>query len=632
MTEGVPPLRRPRRLAGALLGACIAVAATAVAAPDPALSAPPGQVAMVPAPASAAEQADPAQPLSAADIGRYRRIFALQEAGQMAEADALIKALDSDVLMGHVLFQRYMHPTAWRSSFAELRDWMAAYADHPEADKVHALARQRGGGAVTPPARTGLLTGNGGVDHQVWLPRSGYDHLSAADRKRAIGLWSAFRKWLTRGATLHAREVVEDKDALRLLTKLDHDRMRAALAYAYFIDGLDDLTVEWATRAAEGSGDRAPTAFWAAGLAEWRQGNLAAAARWFERLAKAEHASPWLRSGGGYWAARAYLRTRQPAKVAALLTLAAEDSRTFYGLLARRALGLPLPFQWRDGALTQTEAATLAAAPGGQRALALVQVGRLDLAETELRRLYPEAGPRLAAAITALADVAGMPSLAMRLGFLREDSDPDGEGADEGFGAEPDGLAAAARYPVPPWQPDGGWAIDRALVYAFIRQESAFNPDARSWAGARGLMQLMPGTARLMRDHIGLTIDDGSLHEPSINLALGQAYIDRLLREPGIDGNLFYLAVAYNAGPGNLQKWLARERHMDDPLLFIEAIPSRETRQFVERVLANFWIYRHRMGQPLISLDAVVAGEWPLYTAADRDDPAMAEAAYVEDF
>lgn len=144
-------------------------------------------------------------------------------------------------------------------------------------------------------------------------------------------------------------------------------------------------------------------------------------------------------------------------------------------------------------------------------------------------------------------------------------------------------------------------------------------------------MQLMPATARLMRQQTGISAKAGSLTDPAVNLALGQAYIDRLMQQPEVGNNLFFVAVSYNAGPGNLMKWKARDRHMGDPLLFIEAIPSRQTREFVERVLSNFWIYRHRLGQSLQSLDAVVAGDWPLYTAADRQAPQMAEADHVQD-
>ena len=76
--------------------------------------------------------------------------------------------------------------------------------------------------------------------------------------------------------------------------------------------------------------------------------------------------------------------------------------------------------------------------------------------------------------------------------------------------------------------------------------------------------------------------------------------------------------VAYNAGPGNLGKWQRKMRHGGDPLLFIESLPSRETRDFIEKVVANLWIYRARLGQPRPTLDAIAAGDWPAYTPLDR--------------
>lgn len=640
MTRGIHPHRRRggrTTLCAAVLAGCLAAAATAAGAPaavaasqaPPAVGSDPAQQALVPAPAE--RPAAPDAVLSEADVGLYRDIFRLQQDGDMAGADRLIARLSDRVLLGHVLAQRYMHPTAWHSTPAELRDWLAAYADHPEADRIHALAQQRGARNPQAPQGQGELTGAGGVEHQSWLPRSGYDHLSAADRKVAIRQWANFRKWLSRGATLNAREIVESDEAKRLLTKLDHDRMRAALGYAYFIDGMDDKALEWATRAVQGSGDKAPTGYWAAGLAEWRAGHIDKAAQWFTKLARSETASPWLRAGGGYWAARAHLRLRRPAEAYPMLQIAAEEGRTFYGLLGRRALGLPLPFQWRDGGLSEAEAQALDALPGGRRVMALAQVGERERCEAELRRLYPGSDRRLAAAITALAEVAEMPGLALRLGGLMDTGD-DPDSMNGALETAQFGGRAGAHYPIPPWTPVNGWAIDRALVYAFIRQESGFNPEARSWAGARGLMQLMPGTAALMRDATGISVADGHIDEPSINLALGQAYIDRLLSEPAISGNLFFLAAAYNAGPGNLQKWVGRANFQNDPLLFIESMPSRETRVFIERVLANLWIYRHRMGQSLASLDSVVAGEWPLYTAADREDPTMAGVQNVQDY
>ena len=93
-----------------------------------------------------------------------------------------------------------------------------------------------------------------------------------------------------------------------------------------------------------------------------------------------------------------------------------------------------------------------------------------------------------------------------------------------------------------------------------------------------------------------------------INLTLGQRYIEILLADPKIQGDLFLMAAAWNGGPGNLNKWRRNTDDLNDPLFFIESLPSRETRIFLERVLSNLWIYRNRLGQHAPSLDAIAEG------------------------
>jgi soluble lytic murein transglycosylase-like protein len=115
------------------------------------------------------------------------------------------------------------------------------------------------------------------------------------------------------------------------------------------------------------------------------------------------------------------------------------------------------------------------------------------------------------------------------------------------------------------------------------------------------------------------------LYEPDINLMLGQRYIDILMRDPAVDGDLFRMVVAWNAGPGSLGKWMKSVKHNNDPLLFIESVPSPETRNFVERVLTNYWVYRERFNQPINSLDSVAAGKWPVYVADRSDTVELAE-------
>ena len=140
-------------------------------------------------------------------------------------------------------------------------------------------------------------------------------------------------------------------------------------------------------------------------------------------------------------------------------------------------------------------------------------------------------------------------------------------------------------------------------------------------------MQLMPRTAGFVaRDRRFRGSKKRALFKPEVNLELGQKYIEILLGDTKINGGLFLLAVAWNGGPGNLNKWRREINHMNDPLLFIESIPSRETRIFIERVFANLWIYRDRLDQEVPSLAAIAAGEWPVYIALDQESLRVAES------
>jgi soluble lytic murein transglycosylase-like protein len=131
-------------------------------------------------------------------------------------------------------------------------------------------------------------------------------------------------------------------------------------------------------------------------------------------------------------------------------------------------------------------------------------------------------------------------------------------------------------------------------------------------------MQLMPRTASFVAGQRSLRgRKKDKLFNPELNLSLGQRYIGQLLSDKSIPDDLFRLTTAYNAGPGNLRNWERKINYRQDPLLFIESLPSRETRLFIERVLTNLWLYRDRLGQPSPSKDDVVSGTWPGYRRLD---------------
>ena len=138
--------------------------------------------------------------------------------------------------------------------------------------------------------------------------------------------------------------------------------------------------------------------------------------------------------------------------------------------------------------------------------------------------------------------------------------------------------------------------IDIAWVFAVMRQESAFMSNARSHAGAMGLMQLMPATARQVAKNVLKTPPPRrqELFQPDTNIALGSAYLKQMKGELGDSAVL--ATAAYNAGPHRVTRWLPQETLPAD--IWIELVPFKETRGYLRRVLAYTVIYEKRMGIP----------------------------------
>lgn len=139
-------------------------------------------------------------------------------------------------------------------------------------------------------------------------------------------------------------------------------------------------------------------------------------------------------------------------------------------------------------------------------------------------------------------------------------------------------------------------SVNPLFIFAVTRQESAFVPDAKSTAGAVGLMQLLPSTAKQTAQKSGLSFSPQDLIHPEKNIALGSRYLDHLL---GVfDGNRILAAAAYNAGPTRVKRWLNKEKNAQLPYdVWIETIPFKETRGYVQNVLAFSVIYAYRLGQ-----------------------------------
>ncbi|MFQ3622878.1 MAG: lytic transglycosylase domain-containing protein [Acetobacteraceae bacterium] len=544
----------------------------------------------VPRPMGGGVQGLPAV-LGPADAILYRRIFAQQERGRFESADADLARLTDRLLVGHVLADRLLGPHL-RAQPQHLSAWLASYADHPDAPRIHRLLRARSPrGATLPPEPDdpGLPT---------IMPLS--EDLPATTRTiaRNPALDRTVRAHLRNDAIAAAVSAVR---AARGLEPVYEASLFGEIALGLFLRNRDAEALALAQSAARRAEGQVSDLHWAAGIAAWRLGRIDVARRHFEAAARAPSGSSARRAAGAFWAARAALRLRDHRAYVPWLLEAAQSTRTLYGLLARRALGLPAGFAWERDIVGESEIAVLAETAQGLRALALLQIGQVERAEGELRRLAAAAADHaaLGRAILVVASQSGMADLAMRIAPLVESRD----GRPRDY----------AHFPLPHWRPDEA-AVDPALVLAIARVESNFDAAAVSRAGARGVLQIMPLTASYVAGQPELAgRARHRLHELDLNLEIGGRYIVYLADRPEVGGDLIRLLVAYNAGPGNLSRMMQSMVFNNDPLLFLESIPIHETRAYVQRVLAFSWIYASRLGRPAPSLDALAAGRWPRY-------------------
>lgn len=332
-------------------------------------------------------------------------------------------------------------------------------------------------------------------------------------------------------------------------------------------------------------------------LLAWRARAAMALGNWDEVLASIQ-AMPLreqARSRWRYWRGRALAELQRPEAMLAFTTLSSEAD--YYGFLAAGHLGQPLSVC--EEALRADDAIQrrLLRDAEFERVLELFEVGlpwhaRSTWRHLSRRLIDPEI--EQAALIAAGRGWHHLSILALNQAGRRQAYPWRFPMAAKGTV-----LAEARRY-----------GVDPALAYGLMRAESAMQPDARSPAGALGLLQLMPGTAKEVARRNGLPYSGaGSLTDPQVNVPLGIAHLGELHRDFG--GNWVRVAAAYNAGANAVERWLDERPHTD-PDVWIETMPYYETRDYVPRVLAFATIYEWQLErQPELLTGQILPGAGP---------------------
>jgi len=388
----------------------------------------------------------------------------------------------------------------------------------------------------------------------------GLEKLARTNAKEALALWRGY----------DAQQLFDDSDrvnlkyhiALRLLYQdheVDAEKLVASTPNLTRVDLL-----EWLLRESLRKQD-------------WERVN-----EWIARLPEdARKTERWR-----YWQARTMeeLDIKEiNGETASSIYNSVAPARSFYGFLAADKTGVNYHLLDRPMTFTNEQITAAENAPGILRAREFFARGDLGAANREFfhttRRMPLEqmviAG-RLAEklgwyrnAIQVMADAQYWDDLQVRFPIVYKEH-----------------VAKAAKQT----------SVNPLFIFAVTRQESAFVPDAKSTAGAVGLMQLLPATAKQTAQKNGLSFTPQDLIQPEKNIALGSRYLDHLL---GVfDGNRILAAAAYNAGPTRVKKWLNKDKGAQLPYdVWIETIPYKETRGYVQNILSFSVIYAYRLGQ-----------------------------------
>jgi soluble lytic murein transglycosylase len=508
-------------------------------------------------------------------------IYQAIKAQKWDEAEKLIDKAPQGPMAAMARAEYYLAPNSPKVDAERLQALLQSAPYLPQAEQLAAMAKKRGADAL--PDRPGIRRFS-------WLggaPKRDLPANAAND-----GLRSELQVFIKNDDLASAERLLESK-AFELSTDAVTE-LRYRVAWSYYIENDDQSARRVAALARAAGGDWGTQASWVYGLASWRLKDYPAAFEAFDTVARFAKNDD-LKAAGLFWSARAAMAAKQPQQVQPRMQHAAKLPETFYGLLASESLGME-PIAKKAAKISKLDWNALKDQENAVLAVALTEVGQTKLADEALRHQAKIGDARQHANLAQLAGSLNLASTQFWMGH---------------YGPSRDQSNAMARYPMPNWEPTGGWRVTPALVYAHALQESTFRTDVISPAGARGLMQVRPGTAQDIARARGASFVASELDRPSVNLEYGQSYLEKLRDMPSTGGLLPKVIAAYNAGPTPLSRWNMEIRDNGDPLLFVESIPYWETRGYVSTILRNYWIYEMRENKASGSLKGLAQYLWP---------------------
>ncbi len=540
--------------------------------------------------------------LSESDINNYQQAYNFQKQCKWKSANRYILKIKNKTLLGHIYAQKFLHPNCYKSKYLELYYWLKKYNDHPQAKRIYKLAIRRMPQGYKSPNKPSLPLG---IESETvnTIKKNKYKStkkLSSSQKTEKRKLINGIKSRVNSGWPSGALKLLNQRDVKLLLDQVEIDQQKELIAKGYFLANKNKLAIQYASEALVNSAQYVPYAAWTAGLCSWRLEKYEDAANYFSLFSISLKDDAWHQTSGSFWTARAYAKLGLYDDINFWLKRASNNPNSFYGMLALEILGVEKKIEWNQQSNLNKNNSKLLNLPAGKRLQSLIQVGFADELEKEIVYLNSVLNRKIAEESLSIAENFDLAYTQLKIVNKLEQ-----------FGVD---VPIHLYYPNSVWKPRDGFKLEKELLHAFMHQESMFNIKAKSKDGAIGLMQVLPSTAKFITKSKDVKRNNSNiLKNPEINLEVGQEYIVYLLDLEVVSRNLIFLAAAYNGGPGNLKKWKKETNYLGDPLFFMESIPSRETRWFIEKILTKYWIYQNKNKKEMRSLKMLANGDDPLY-------------------
>ena len=393
--------------------------------------------------------------ISKQDVYVYKKMFRYQRAKRRDKVVQLLAGLENDILMGHLIAERLLHPDT-KASYPDLKRWLDRYHEQAPARAIYQLANKRaphGSVHKKPAVMVPSVARYSDPDAPSWKG----DVKNSVSRKNLLKQLKNLRqkKYYNKAMRLlmlsRTRKMLGENTWAQVSVKLARSMVNEG---RYKKSERLAKVVVSETKAYQGE------ALWLSGLSSYMQGKKETAAGQFRRLAYSVPPGSRYFAKGAYWAGKAYQEKSQHSIARVFYNLAARDSDSFYGMVAAKMLGKKLSFNWRTPEIDKHHAEQLFDMPVMKRVIALAQIGEIELAQQELKLLGRELSYGMDRSLLAIAMKLGLPNVAMAFAHNLQEQ----------------GVTyAAGLYPqMEQWRPRHGYQFDKAMIHAITRQESTF--------------------------------------------------------------------------------------------------------------------------------------------------------------